>query len=280
MTKRIVLCADDYGQAESVSKGILALLTAGRLTATSCLVNQPDWQQQAAWLTPHTQSADVGLHLNFTEGTPVSTLYIERMGQTFMPLGSLLRRSLMRSRIMDRESIAAEINAQLDLFEMGVGSLPRFIDGHQHVHHLPVISDVLLEVYQQRLQESGVYLRAVTQHRRPFDVLVSGLKRSVIHYTGGSGFAGRLDELQIPHNTSFEGIYTFNKASQYRDYFQNFLRKSADRGLIMCHPGLPSNDPMDPIGYSRSIEYDYLNSPEFTADCERFGISLSRFQPE
>jgi predicted glycoside hydrolase/deacetylase ChbG (UPF0249 family) len=277
MTKRIVLCADDYGQDEAVSRGILDLLAAGRLTAVSCLVNAPDWLQHSQWLFPFKDLADIGLHLNFTDGNPLSDVYRANMGEQFMPLSGLLRRTVMRSRIIKPVAIAAEINAQLDKFVEAMGCMPRFIDGHQHVHHLPVISDTLLEIYRERLQTHNVYLRAVTQEGRLFDIFVNGLKNAVIHCTGGADFAARLDRQGIPHNTSFAGIYSFNNARQYRDYFQQFLQESANRGLIMCHPGHPAKSAADPISQARSLEYDYIKSAEFTGDCERGGVILARF---
>jgi predicted glycoside hydrolase/deacetylase ChbG (UPF0249 family) len=276
MTKRIVLCADDYGQVEAVSRGILELLAAGRLTAVSCLVTHPGWEQQGEWLQPYKDQADIGLHLNFTEGVPLAPLYRERMGERFMPLSGLLRRTVMRSRIIQHTAITAEINAQLDRFIAVRGCLPRFIDGHQHVHHLPIISEVLLDIYRERLKGENVYMRAVSQKRGLFDIFTTGIKSTVIHYTGGADFAERLDEQKIPHNTTFAGIYSFNKARQYRDFFQHFLQESADHGLIMCHPGLLADSQADPISQARIHEYHYFKSLEFVEDCEDFGVSLTR----
>jgi predicted glycoside hydrolase/deacetylase ChbG (UPF0249 family) len=271
MTKRIVLCADDYGQAPAVSDGILALLAAGRLSATSCLVNQPDWPASAAKLIPFDVTASLGLHLNFTDGKPLSALYQQQVGHTFMPLSQLLVRSMLS--LLNPKAITAEIHAQLDAFETAMGFLPRFIDGHQHIHHLPVIRQALLDVYQGRMRDSGIKLRAVTQK----DGSIKGFKRAVIHFTGGRSFATRLDAWQIPHNTSFEGIYDFANANQYRTYFQQFLQQSADLGLIMCHPGLQSEDASDPIRHARWLEYQYFTSQDFLTDCAAADISIVPF---
>ncbi len=40
-----VLCADDYAMTPAVSRGILALLEAGRITATGAMTNRPSWPQ-------------------------------------------------------------------------------------------------------------------------------------------------------------------------------------------------------------------------------------------
>lgn len=279
MTKRIVLCADDYGQAEAVSKGILELVAAGRLTAVSSLVNQADWQEQAASLSPYKETADIGLHLNFTDGAPLSAAYQNQVGTQFMPLSRLLWSTMTRSFVLPVAVVAAEINAQLDAFQLVFGVPPRFIDGHQHIHHLPVIREALLSVYCDRLLKYGTYMRAVTQPWQGADFLAMNIKKAVINLTGGSGFANLLDVNAIPHNTSFAGVYAFNQASRYRQYFQRFLRESQDRGLIMCHPGLASHDINDPISAARVLEYEYLKSADFSADCAEADVVLSRFMP-
>lgn len=277
MTKRIVLCADDYGQAEAVSRGILDLIAAGRLSATSCLVNLPRWQEQAAELLPYLDKADVGLHLNFTEGKPLSFVYREQIGAEFLPLSQLLKRTVLRSSLLKPAALQAEIEAQLDQFAAAMGCYPRFIDGHQHVHHLPLIREALFAVYQRKLAGRQVYMRAVTQKLGLLDVFRKERKCLAIHLTGGARFAGLLDRQGIAHNTSFSGIYSFSEAPRYREYFQGFLRESDDRGMIMCHPGRPASANDDPIAYSRGFEFDYLRGQEFLEDCAEAKVVVTRF---
>lgn len=96
MKKRIVLCADDYGQAPAISQGILNLLDKKRLSATSCIVNSPYWEAHSQWLTQFIQQADIGLHLNLTEGKPLSAEYNQHYGTDFQPLSRLLCRAMPR----------------------------------------------------------------------------------------------------------------------------------------------------------------------------------------
>lgn len=273
MTKRIVLCADDYGQAETVSRGILELLAAKRLTAVSCLVNHGSIREQAESLRVYQEQADIGLHLNFTDGEPMSRVFRERVSKRFLPLSQVLWRTHSRWPRFPHEAVAAEIHAQLDAFTVAFGGLPRFIDGHQHIHHLPGIREALFEVYAARLANSGVILRAVTQTPR-----ARGIKANIIQFTGGGSFAQYLDLRGIPHNTTFAGIYPFRQSRRFRHYFQRFLHDSADKGLIMCHPGLATTaESRDPIKAARQLEFDYLQSPEFLADCQAADVQLARF---
>lgn len=65
--KRIILCADDYGQNDVISQAILNLIKKKRLTAVSCMVAGVDWARHAAMLAKVQDQIDVGLHVNLTE---------------------------------------------------------------------------------------------------------------------------------------------------------------------------------------------------------------------
>lgn len=268
--KRIVLCADDYGQAEAVSGGIIELLCIGRLTATSCMVNMPGWREQSAWLEPFKGKVDLGLHLNFTEGRPCSSAYRNYVDDKFMSLGNLLRETHLGSKSLTANILESEIDAQIDVFEDALGVSPNYLDGHQHVHHLPMIRDVVASVYHKRLKRHGAYVRLAKQK-------IDSFKIAVIRMTGGGKFDQFLDLHSIPHNPSFSGIYAFKNAKNYRQYFAKFVKECGDGGLIMCHPGLQSKDHSDPLSHSRYLEYQYLCSEDFLTDCDKLNVTLSRF---
>lgn len=268
MKKRIVLCADDYGQALAISQGILALINQGRLTATSCLVTSPHWEEHAKWLLPLKNQVDIGLHFNLTEGKPLSGGYSAEYAK-FYSVNQLLVMAFLRR--INQAAIEAECHAQIDQFEAAMGCLPQYIDGHQHVHQFPVIRDALLNVYEQRLRASGAYIRLANE------VPDMCLKKLIIYASGAGALSKELKKRAIPHNASFSGIYSFHEAHEYPVYFAEFLQKVGDRGLIMCHPGLETVDLDDPICAARVKEYDYFAGPLFVEECERRSVELSRF---
>lgn len=274
MTKRIVLCADDYGQALPISQGILNLIKQQRLSATSCLVTSPHWVEHAKWLIPYQNQIDIGLHFNLTEGIPLSDEYKSLYGQSFFSLPQILRKSVTRS--LDQAIIERECEAQLDHFEAALGRLPAYIDGHQHVHQFPVIRDALVRVYEKRLKGQGVYIRLVNEPIELRDLFFD-IKKIVIYLSGTRAFKQLLERHQIPHNSSFAGIYAFSKAETYPEQFPQFLTQIKDRGLIMCHPGLASTDPHDVIGAARAQEYAYFSSDQFITDCHHQAVKIARF---
>lgn len=275
--KRIVLGADDYGQAEAVSRGIIDLILADRLTATSALVNFEHWPAHARWLLPCREKALLGLHLNLTEGIPLSVSFKKQYGDRFPSLGALLLRASMRR--LSQAAVADELAAQLAAFKSAMGFYPAYLDGHQHVHHFPIVRDALRQVYEAAgLKSLGVRVRSVHRHTH-WTSLLQDPKASIIEWTGANALLNQwLIPERIPHNTSFEGIYAFSDSQQCRRYFQRFLANIQDGGMIMCHPGRSSQTGGDPIGLSRYDEYQYLASDEFLKDCQAASVVLSHFQ--
>jgi predicted glycoside hydrolase/deacetylase ChbG (UPF0249 family) len=267
--KRIVLCADDYGQEESISQGIIALVEKKRLTATSCLVNSPYWESHARWLRPFFGQIDVGLHFNLTEGHPLSLLYKAVIGERFLSLSRMLRKAFLRQLILPL--IEAELYAQLNAFTQHWGAMPDFIDGHQHIHQLAIVRDALLKVYQTRFTGTKTYVRWVTGKSR------FNFKKFIIFLSGSRRVHRLLVKNHVPHNLSFSGIYDFSKARHYKRLFPEFLRQITDGGLILCHPGLSSVTSQDPIALARYEEYQYFVSPTFMQDCEQNKVILTRF---
>lgn len=233
----------------------------------------PLWREAAADLIPFSTSIDVGMHFNLTEGAALSSAWQACYGQAFSSLGVMLGRSLVRQ--LDKQVVAAEFEAQLDAFEAAMGGVPRFIDGHQHVHQFAVIRDAVLSVYEKRLRDKGVYLRLAL----PSVSSVKHAKRLVIVLSGAWAFKRRLEREGIPHNASFSGSYDFNDLGRYRAHFQAFLAEIGDGGLIMCHPALNAANSQDLIAKARFEEYLYFTSEQFLEDCVAKGVKIGQYKP-
>jgi predicted glycoside hydrolase/deacetylase ChbG (UPF0249 family) len=69
--KRLIVNADDFGLAESVNRGIIVAHRDGILTSASLLANGSAFDQAIAASRQFPQLS-VGVHLNISEGRPVS----------------------------------------------------------------------------------------------------------------------------------------------------------------------------------------------------------------
>lgn len=263
--KNIILCADDFGLNQGVSLGILKLVRMNRLSAVSCMVNEPDFPIYAQDLLSLKQQIRTGLHFNLTEGS-----FLSNPEKKCFRLKELIFRT--HTRMIHKAQILNELNAQLDHYVGVMGEYPEFIDGHQHVHQFPVIREVLLDLYHQRnLKEKGIFIRstypaiALSQFK---------VKSELLARTGGKKFHAQLQQRNIPHNSCFSGVYDFAPDSDYRALFRQWLAQVPHGTLIMCHPG-EGDDADDVISITRKQELNYFMSNEFLRDCEEHQINLS-----
>lgn len=266
--RTLALCADDFGLAPGVSAGIARLARARRLTAISCITNSPHWQSTAGLLADLPDTVDLGLHLNFTEGQPLSARLARRWSR--LPgLGRLLLQAHLRR--LPISQVRNEVHAQLAAFNEAVGRPPAFIDGHQHVHHLPGLRRIILDMVE--------HVQPMPAVRNTGRLLGPGfdLKRRIIEMTGGRALEAELRQRVIPHNPVLLGAYDFQQPS-YRDLMRAWLQAvPPDGALLFCHPGSASDgDPPDTIGPAREREMAYLGGDAFDEDLAAARVRLGR----
>ena len=263
--RTLALCADDFGLTPGISVGIAELARARRLTAVSCITNSPHWAAGAARLEGLPATVEVGLHFNLTEGRPLSRQLRKRW-----PRSSSLAALILRAHLglLPRRALSSEAHAQLAAFIAARGVPPRFIDGHQHVHHLPGVRALILDM---------------AEHLQPLPALRStarvlgpgfGFKRMVIERSGGRALGLALAQRALAHNPALLGVYDFAD-TDYRGLMQRWLGEVPMEGaLLFCHPGETSGTGRDPIGAARERELAYLESNAFTQDLAAAGVAL------
>ena len=264
--KTLALCADDYGLSAAANRGIGQLAARGRLTAVSCLANGPAWAEGAPALTALPGVAlgtlRLGLHFNLSEGRPLS-----RTLASHWPRLPTLPRLLVLAHLrqLPLKALRDELQAQWQAFTRAAGFTPAYIDGHQHVHHLPGLRDIVLALVAA---QPGLLVRDTAVVSGP----AFGFKRQVIASTGGRAMRRALQTLSAQANTQLLGVYDF-KATDYRALMQAWLAAAPKRGgLLLCHPG--EADPDDTISSARVRELAYLGSEDFAQDLRAAGVQL------
>ncbi len=262
MTRRIRLCADDYGIAPGVDAAIRDLVVHGRLNATSVMVVAPNFSRAAAAslavLNAGTPRVAIGLHVTLTAPFRPLTRYTPLVESAFLPLPAMLRASLRHK--LDTVALGAEIAAQLAAFAAAFGRPPDFVDGHQHVQLFPQVRDAFLAAVKRAAPEAWVrQCGLLPAHRRlsdPKGLLLSWLSR---------GFRARAARLGIATNAAFAGTYTFSAGADFARLFATFIAGLPDGGLVMCHPGKVDAEltRLDPLTALREREYAFLGGADF-----------------
>lgn len=244
--KRIVVCADDFGMNAEIDAGILSLAALGRLSATSCMAGAPMFRSDASALLA--SGLQAGLHLNFTEAMGASGL--------FLPLSSLILRTYARR--LNPDAVRGQILGQLDEFEDVMGRAPDFVDGHQHVHQLPQIRDILLEELARRYAGKLPWLRYTGMRAQPGIPSRLRHKARVIEALGAKRFARLARGRGFVLNAGFLGVYDFQGGEpNYAALLQSWVSHAQTGDLLMCHPAIRINE-ADGLGAQRVAEYRVL----------------------
>lgn len=280
--KRIILCADDFGQTHAIGIGILELVRAGRLSAVSCMSEGSAFAEQGAALAGHRDAIDIGLHFNLTHR-------LARQHCAARPLGTVLAAAL--GARLDTATLTQALHAQLDKFEAVIGAAPDFVDGHQHVHIFPGIRGALLDAIAQRYPNRKPYLRNVDPRlpnllRDSRGAFKTGLLKLL-----NIGFVRTARRHGLPYTRGFGGIYSLRPDEDYPALMQGWLAMARDGDLLMCHPGATPDafdtdawradsamDADDPIAASRPFELEHLRSAAFAAQLRATGAVLARFK--
>ena len=271
----LTLCADDYGLAPGIGRAIRALIEAGRLQATGCMTGSPHWPDEAVLLKPLEGKAQFGVHLTLTDQHPLGPMPKLAPQGTLPSVGCMVKRAVTHR--LDRAEIAAELERQVEAFEAAMGRPPDFLDGHHHVHQLPIVRDVVMDLWHRRLRSTGGWVRSCWEN--PLAIMARGvdpLRASIIALLG-LRLRWMLKAAGVPHNRSFRGVYDFSGAVAYGELFRRFTDCPAPRTLVMCHPG-EVDDALRACEWltgQREVEYRFLASDDCQTSLAQRGIRLS-----
>lgn len=265
MSKRIVVCGDDFGMNADIDEGMIALAGMGRLSAVSCLTLGPSFAANAARLAP--MNVDIGLHVNFTEALAP--------GAEPMPTLSRLILNAYTGRL-DAAWVEAQLERQFDAFEAAFGRAPDYVDGHQHVHQLPGIREPLLSLLKRRYGTCMPWLRQTAPGMQFGIPLKESIKARVIGALGSAALAREARRDGMRTNRRLLGVYDFEGGKRrYADLLQNWLFNARDCDLLMCHPAMGSKDDCA-MSRQRRAEFDVLASPKLGDWLNANGVHISR----
>jgi chitin disaccharide deacetylase len=148
--KQLIVNADDFGLTEGVSHGILDAHRYGLVTSTTLMANGAAFNV-AVGMSRHSPDLGIGVHLNLTQGTPVSPAcripsLVNARGQLHLTPGRLWM-GIVTRQVSLRE-IETELRAQIaKVLEAGIA--PTHLDGHKHVHILPGVADIVIHLAQE-----------------------------------------------------------------------------------------------------------------------------------
>jgi len=276
MSRRIWLCADDYGISPGVNRAIRELIARGRLNATSVMVvtsaigrDEVAELQSAAANNPR---CAIGLHVTLTAPFRPLTMHFRPLdGGMFPPFARLLRAGQLRR--LDPEIIRAEVAMQLNAFRDLFGRAPDFVDGHQHVQLYPQARDGFLAAVKEKAPNAWV---RQARRNQPLRQRLSSPKALLLDYLS-TQFRRRAKSAGIATNPAFAGAYDYSRNFDYGALMRGFLDGLPEDGVVMCHPGFVDDVliSLDPLTGVREIEHAYLAGDAFVELLAANKVTLS-----
>jgi predicted glycoside hydrolase/deacetylase ChbG (UPF0249 family) len=275
---RLIVNADDFGISEFINEGIARAHREGIVTAASLMAGGRAFDHAVAWCR-FLPRLDVGAHLTLVAEKPLlkkkSTL--TGIDGRFPPNIKVLLKRLWGGRI-SRADIQAEWSAQIErILECGIRVT--HLDSHQHLHALPGISRLALNLardyhipfvrvpIEDRVVPRSLRLHALFRSAEAMilrgSCLFSGLNR---RSTG---------EFPPPRFLGFQegGSLTLAK-------LQRLLRSLRPGRVyeLMCHPGLTPVEPeVRRWNYHHREELGALTSPVIRAEITTRNIRLCTY---
>lgn len=262
MDRRIIINADDFGLCEGINQAVAQAHSEGILTSATIMTNMPA-AEKAVKIAKKMPKLGVGVHLNLTEGPPVSKeACIERLldadGQFACSPFTLSLVSLAGHKF--RKSIRAELAAQIQ-WVIDHGLKPTHLDSHEHIHAFPALFSIVCQL-------AGRF--GIGAVRWPFEP--EELSRTPWPLTSEDGriraqkvrIMARINRVQnkdFSKNDMLFGIAHTGKIDV--NFFKAIaLYNSAATAEIMTHPGF--TDGLDPdktrLLHQRKVELEALCS--------------------
>lgn len=134
---QLIINADDFGINKSVNKAIVEAFKNGWVTNTTIMVNMSDTEEAVILSKDNNFFDKVGLHLNITEGFPLTNEILKY--PTFCKNAQLsgsfrnnyIKQFLLTSK--EEDALSKEIEAQI-LRYINLGFKLMHIDSHCHAH--------------------------------------------------------------------------------------------------------------------------------------------------
>ena len=258
-----LLHADDLGLAEGVDAAIIDLAQSGRLQGASLLVNGPSAANAVEAWHDLADPPPLTLHLCLTEGHRLANCPDLPSGFGTLLLASLL--PWQRRRIATQ--LRTVLQQQISRYRQLTGLSHIRLDGHQHIHLVPLVLDVVLDLAPS---ESITWVRTTREHlpeglslRLWWRSLQTGglIKWLVLQLLSGLAIP-RLRRAGIATNRHFAGVLFSGSmfGTAFRRSWETAYSSSeverASQPVVLIHPAIPdAASGMDQEAFLQSVAF-------------------------
>lgn len=268
----LIVNADDFGDTEEVTRGIIEAHKNGIVTSTSLMANMPGFKHAITSIQEN-PTLDIGAHLNVHRGSPLTTCtYIGEDGHFLKnPLHLLFRYMLHPSKVQNE--IFTEFDAQMQKIIQADVHISH-VDTEKHLHIFPFVFKIALQIAEKynirRVRFPYERVTAAT-----FSNPSQGIKTIVMNIF--APFNMRL--LKKSRCTSPDRLYGVTLSKQFTVPNVRKLIAKLPNGIseLSCHPGYEPTEKENYIDAHRTQELATLTDENLKTYIVERGIVLSTF---
>lgn len=287
----LIINADDLGYTRGINQAVQQCFAAGMLRSATLMANGFAFDDAVA-VVSRIESPDVGVHLVLTELPPVSPA--SRIQPLLNDRGRLpgspreLAVSLLGGKAV-KDAVRQELDSQISKV-LDHGLRPTHLDSHKHVHAMPPVLEVVLELadrfsipwIRNPFDETPFFqLAPLVDKNRILSFCLQHLKAKAIA-------AFRSNFLKLAHSSGIrlsDHFYGISLTGIWNEAAMLQLIHQLPPGITewMVHPGncdpdLLRSDPR--LSEHRERERDLLMSSSLREQFAAHGIGLSSFGAE
>jgi chitin disaccharide deacetylase len=287
--RHLIVNADDFGWSDAVTSGILEGHRRGILTSTTLMANLAGAEAALERARHEAPGLGVGLHLNLTEGEPLSARsevseILDSAGRFRRSLPALAGRLAVSLRA--REAAEKELERQV-LWAQEHGLRPTHLDGHKHIHMIPALVPIVIAL-AQRHGIPAVRTTVEAPLSRLPDLLPRAWSRTARLKQWAQSALARRWGVRARRAVREAGLATTDWLFGVRatggvsaELILHLLRHAPQGpGELMVHPGLADAQPARPsrLNLSRPEELAALYDPRVALEAQTLGWKLITYK--
>ncbi len=247
MKNRLLYHVDDFGRTNKINLSIHKTIRKGNTNSISVMVGQSG-DDGASKIIKKLKNINIRLHINLTDGKSITKDGNATNENNFFKFSFVdLFFAPLKSNFKEKkETVEKEILAQIKHFKLKYKVKVLKIDGHQHVHLIPWILNLIIDISNKKykvkeiriVNESFFFTKLADIFKKFY--IINFIKFSILKFL--SLFAkSKLKRAEIPYNYKFMGVlYSGYMNIQSIEKYIKILRRNNIRKPIeiLMHPNV------------------------------------------
>lgn len=247
---RLIVNADDFGRTPEINAGILKTFTDGIVSSASLLPNFPAFDQAVEM--HRNNGLPTGIHLNLTEGQPLSppetvSSLVDASGSFFQKRSFFVR---LLQRRLKTDEIRIELTAQLQRCK-DAGVQLDHMDSHHHIHAAPLVSRICARLRETFGVPAVRRISPPVRFRASWPIIEQHLIALIDEANLGN------HTLSVNQFWGFDLMHAHNKITTLLGILQTLEPGTHE---LMCHPGFVSSESVGAMNEKRQREVSALCS--------------------